>query len=314
MVSMLKMRIWAAIMSLALITAASVSGAVIYVNDDAAGSNNGTSWANAFVNLQDALGVAVADDEIWVAAGSYQPDLGTAYTQYDRQVSFTMITGVALYGGFAGTETLLSQRDYVNNVTILTGDLAGNDSTDFGDMTDNSYHILTANYTDATAILDGFTITSGYSNGASPDNCGSGLRVSPGSPTVQNCVFTNHWSSAGGSAIWANTCPSQITNCVFENCYGGYAGAVYFYSSSSGAKVSGCTFDNNIGYSTAGRYQNSLNRQFYAGRLHLYQQYQHFIQCCRRRCGNCNILRFCNHNQLLIRKQQQYYPCWCPVD
>jgi hypothetical protein len=47
-------------------------GKVIYVDDDAWGLDNGTSWSNAYVYLQDALAEAVGAAkpvEIWVAQG-----------------------------------------------------------------------------------------------------------------------------------------------------------------------------------------------------------------------------------------------------
>src|SRR5262245_48737704 len=80
----------------------------IYVNAVATGANNGLSWTDAYIDLQSALSAAVNGDEIWVAAGTYKPTTST-----DRTISFTLKNGVALYGGFAGTETLLTQRDPV---------------------------------------------------------------------------------------------------------------------------------------------------------------------------------------------------------
>src|SRR5690349_7325949 len=72
------------------------SAAVRYVNAFATGSNNGSSWRNAYKSLQSALAAAQPNDEIWVAAATYKPTTGT-----DRTISFVMPTGVAIYGGFA---------------------------------------------------------------------------------------------------------------------------------------------------------------------------------------------------------------------
>ncbi len=96
---------------------------VWYVNGQALGANDGTSWADAFMDLHDALAVAVAGDEVWIAAGTYKPDRGTG----DRNMSFLIPAGVALYGGFDGWETDREQRDRVPNPTILSGDLNGDD-------------------------------------------------------------------------------------------------------------------------------------------------------------------------------------------
>jgi hypothetical protein len=155
---------------LAIAMAASEAGATtIYVRAAASGANDGTSWTDAFTDLQAALAAAVASDEIWVAAGTYRP---TATT--DRIASFALKNGVGIYGGFAGTETMRSQRNTAANVTILSGDLGT-----VGDATDNSYHVVTSDGTvTATGILDGFTITAGRADGpGDPTDRGAGAYV-----------------------------------------------------------------------------------------------------------------------------------------
>jgi hypothetical protein len=72
----------------------------------------------------------------------------------DEMVAVELKSGVAIYGGFNGTETSLSQRDFETNITILSGDVGA-----VGDYTDNTYHVVTASGVDASAILDGFTIS-----------------------------------------------------------------------------------------------------------------------------------------------------------
>lgn len=94
-----------------------------FVNATAQGQNSGGSWDDAFLDLQDALDVAQAGDEIWVASGTYKPDRGTG----DRTISFVMVPGVPLYGGFAGWESSLNERDWRANPTVLSGDLNGDD-------------------------------------------------------------------------------------------------------------------------------------------------------------------------------------------
>ena len=110
-------RVFALLVSLYAACTAAALGSVVYVNAAATGSNSGASWANAYTSLQSGLAGVGAGDEIWVAAASYKP---TATS--DRTVSFAMKDGVAVYGGFNGTETQRSQRNPVANVTVLSGD------------------------------------------------------------------------------------------------------------------------------------------------------------------------------------------------
>ena len=120
-----------------------------------------------FNGLQSALSASLYGDEIWIAAGTYFPTAGT-----DRTISFNLKNGVAMYGGFAGTETSQSQRDFETNVTTLSGDIGI-----MGDDSDNSYHVIVGGDINFTVLeggnisinnstrVDGFTITAGNANG-----------------------------------------------------------------------------------------------------------------------------------------------------
>lgn len=147
----------------------------IYVKAEAQPPYDGNSWAAAFNDLQDALSVAQPDTEIWVAAGVYRPDRGTGA----RTASFRLKDGVRLYGGFAGTETSLDQRDPNHHETILSGDLQGDDGADFANYDDNSYHVILGSGTDETAVLNGFVVTSGNAEGPgeSPLHKGGGICI-----------------------------------------------------------------------------------------------------------------------------------------
>ena len=109
---------------------------VIYVNDDAAGSHDGSSWENAFTDIQDALDLAQSGDMLFVAQGTYRPSVEVGGSG-SRFQSFQMINGVGIYGGFSGTETALDQRDIQANETILSGDIGAAD-----DPSDNCYHVF----------------------------------------------------------------------------------------------------------------------------------------------------------------------------
>src|SRR5258706_9775856 len=169
---------------------------VIYVRSNASGANNGISWIDAYTDLQSALASAVSGDEIWVAAGMYKPTAGI-----DRTATFTLKNGVVIYGGFAGTETLLTQRNPAGNATILSGDIGT-----LNNASDNSYHVITGSSTDSTAILDGFTITAGNANGgngtADPENNGAGIYNNFGSPTLINITISGNTASQSRGGIY----------------------------------------------------------------------------------------------------------------
>ena len=168
--------------------------AVHYVKWDADGANNGTSWSDAYVDLQSALAAAVSGEEIWVAAGIYKPTSGT-----DRSVSFVLKTGVAVYGGFAGTESLRDQRDLVLNPTILSGDIGV-----VNDNSDNSYHVVVGSNTNNSAVLDNFVVTGGNAN-AYPHDKGGGIYNDRGSPTIMAVSIEKNYATFGGGMYNGDT-------------------------------------------------------------------------------------------------------------
>jgi Right handed beta helix region len=121
-----------AIIAVLLATASSARAQrIIYVDDDAVGTQTGTSWTDSYSDLQDALDdardVGGCPCEVWVAAGTYKPDRGTG----DRLLAFELFNNISVYAGFSGSETKRDQRDPALNETILHGDLYGNDDFDF---------------------------------------------------------------------------------------------------------------------------------------------------------------------------------------
>ena len=187
-----------------------------YVRWNANGANNGTSWADAYSDLQSALSAAASGEEIWVAAGTYKPT-----TTADRFVSFTMKDGVRIYGGFAGTESALIQRDASVNVTTLSGDIGS-----LGNNNDNSYHVVVGSNTNNSALLDGFTVTAGNANETASgldQSKGGGMYNDSGSPTIRNVIFSGNYGTFGGGMYnggefnFPNGSHPILTNLTFIN-------------------------------------------------------------------------------------------------
>lgn len=195
---------------------------IVYVKESATGTNDGTSWVNAFTKLQNGIGATVPGDEIWIAAGTYKPTYVAVPIINDRLVSFQVPNGVKMYGGFAGTETLLSQRDWATNQSIVSGNIGSLSSAG-----DNSCHVLLALNVSTGTVLDGLRIISGRANGGGIYDYGGGLVVTNSNLTVQNCIFTDNYSKYGGAAIShsnGNSTTSgvlNIINCKFLGNTGG---------------------------------------------------------------------------------------------
>jgi len=305
----------------------------IYVDADATGAGNGSSWGDAYNYLQDALAAAQSGDEIWVAKGIYKPDQGATQTPGDRTAAFHLLNGVAIYGGFAGakdlamlgvhlqtmrsqielykiqhndalpgagtvsfvdaltqktdisgalydgddsygpylqdiptnpfnglntveveagsaglgggncgwhfdtttgdfeadtdahTDTDADTRDFVTNETILSADLNGDDVeisnpqclVNEPTRTENTYHVVIGSGTNASAVLDGFTITAGNANGSWPDYYGGGMfNYENSSPSLTNCTFTGNSAGSCGGGMWNYRSSPTLTNCTFS--------------------------------------------------------------------------------------------------
>ena len=228
---------------------------VLYAAPTAQGSGNCSGWANA-CTLQYALSCAVSGDEIWVKKGVHYP--GTT-----RGATFTLKNGVALYGGFAGTETSRTQRNWQTNVTVLSGDIDGNDITDPNGVVTttanisgtNAYHVVTGGGTDNTAVLDGFIITAGQANGSSPNDSGGGMRNYNSSPTLTNVTFSGNTADYGGGMDNYNSSPT-LTNVTFSgNSATWHGGGIH--NSGSNPALKDVTFSVNSAYYGGGMCNDS---------------------------------------------------------
>ena len=206
-------------------------GNVKYVKSDAIGSNDGTSWTNAYTDLQSAINNSSSGDQVWVAKGTYKPTSTT-----DRSISFQMKSGVNIYGGFAGNETALEQRNWTTNETILSGNI-GAQNVD----TDNSYHVMIGA---SNTIIDGLIIEKGYADGAEELSKGAGLYGIGINLSVKNCLFRNNYCVNDGAGIEASPSSSMsIESCRFSsNSAGGGAGV---HVQLSTAIIKSCIFYQN---------------------------------------------------------------------
>ncbi|MBE7530210.1 MAG: hypothetical protein HND44_24630 [Chloroflexi bacterium] len=240
-----------------VIPAKAATGPLCYVDATAMGANNGDTWADAYPDLTAALSDSNCT-EIWVAAGVYQP--GAARTD-----SFVLADGVAVYGGFAGVETALVERDWKTNVTILSGDIDNNDVNADGNhiaestadiVGDNSYHVVIGSGTNNSAILDGFIITAGQANGLTfPDNRAGGIYNNYGEPTLQNLVFSGNYADTSGGAIYNYTSDPIIANSVFVGNAAGNGGAIDNYSFSDPI-LTNVVFSGNTAFNNGGALRN----------------------------------------------------------
>ena len=168
---------------------------VIYVKWDAIGINNGTSWADAYPDLHDAITSAGPGNDIWVASGTYSPTgNGTGWYRH-----FILKDGVEIYGGFDGTEIPgifdLHTRNLLANETILHG-------------CNNRFHVIWNTGVDTTALLDGFTITAGKANGdplypnLPHPYSGAGMYNDGSSPRIDNCKFYSNMATDLGGGMY----------------------------------------------------------------------------------------------------------------
>ena len=214
----------------AIATAVLQAQSVLYITPNGAGTKNGSTWSNAgdSSQVQAFINTATTGAQIWVAKGTYKPNTyptGCTNCNTTRQYSFLMKNGVALYGGFAGNEAALAQRNVQLDTTILSGDIGVK-----GDSTDNTLHVVTSLNTNATALLDGFTITGGYAYAPPTVNdtvgttiiqnlYGAGLYAYSSSMAINNCTFTKNWSSADGAGAYFESSYAILNNLNFTSNY-----------------------------------------------------------------------------------------------
>ncbi|UCD84774.1 MAG: chitobiase/beta-hexosaminidase C-terminal domain-containing protein, partial [Deltaproteobacteria bacterium] len=212
------------------VTAPVTPPCIWYVNDDATGNNDGTSWENAFTVVQDAVDAAVSGCMVWVAEGTY------TNSPTSSAPVMTMEYGVGIYGGFSGTESSFLERDApAGYPTILDGE-------------DVSYHVVVGA---SNALLDGFIITGGNANGSGFNDYGGGMfNFGNSSLKITNCTFIGNSAWKGGG-IYNEFFSPDIINCIFSGNSAYYGCGMY--NKSSSPDIINCIFiDNSADFSGSG--------------------------------------------------------------
>ncbi len=213
------------------------SQSVIYVNQNTTNNNSdGKTWQTAYPSLSKAIAASVYGSQIWIAQGTYFPS-----SMNNKQDCFQLKNGVKVYGGFLGQETMLNQRNWQINTTILSGDIGI-----VGDSTDNSFNILCMTDVDSTTIIDGLHFKNANADSInvfyfSEGRTGGAIKInsvqSNISPIIQNCTFINNRANLYGGAIYfhstntSNLIDATILNCTFTNSNAYIGGAIYIDTS-----------------------------------------------------------------------------------
>ena len=171
----------------------------IYVDIDATGDNDGSSWDNAYTDLLSAFYVAGTADQIWIADGVYKIDGASESSSYAW-----FVDSLEIYGGFAGGETSIEDRDWLTNETILSGDIGVE-----GDDSDNMYTVLYGpleeDYPVNYSVVDGIVIEGGNSKNviSGPQNSGGGIYLGlfDGTMIYRNCVIRNNRANFGAGVF-----------------------------------------------------------------------------------------------------------------
>ena len=205
------------------------------VDETAAAGGNGITWASAFRSPQDALGIALPGDEIWVAEGKYIPTSSGL-----REASFFLVEGVSLYGGFpqGGGDGTFSARDLALHSSVLSGDLLGDDALSPENDVENSLQVVVALNLSGTTTFDGFEVTGGapfFNIG------GGGLFVENSIMVLNEVIFSG--KSRGEFLSIRGSSDVVMTSCLLT----GNSDSIAMVFDSGNLEIDGCVFEDNKG-------------------------------------------------------------------
>lgn len=233
----------------------SANAAIRYVKAGASGANDGTSWENAYVELVSALNAAQSGDEIWIAAGTYYPDFNpsTGIHTGDRTLRFTLRSNISIFGGFAGTESQRSERNWATNRTILSGDIGQR-----GVFGDNTRSIMaTQNGSIVTGVvIEGLIFAGGNADDPAEGGngivggCGGAFYLYQGEAEFRFCTFVGNYAVYGGAIhcgiAGSNRWTLSVYNCLFADNNARYVGgAINVQAAGSTLNVRNTTILNN---------------------------------------------------------------------
>ena len=235
---------------LLLVTISSSAQNIIYVDSNALGSNTGDSWANAYYHIQTALSNFSPGDTIWVAEGTYYPVFDRTGYQFgsNEYKTFALPDKCVIYGGFAGDETSLEEREWREHPVILNGDLGTT-----GSYSGNCYNII---YNPDTAYVDGFSIMYGsaIANYSTEYGYGGGIK-NDGQLQVKNCLILANQALNGGGVFTKESSSLTLENTIIAdngvNYTGwgpsGYGGGLSAETTSE-VTITNCVIYNNTAY------------------------------------------------------------------
>ena len=240
-----------------ILVLAQMEGQIIFVSQN--GTGNGTSWNKAMGDLHKALAEVGPGEQIWVSAGTYFTSKAD-----DRNKSFVIPSGIELYGGFAGVETSIGQRDPKHHITYLSGEIGSSSNLD------NAFTVIYTENVSANTIVDGFYITGGNANGNDKSrpleyrgggwyNLATGGKDS--SPSISHCIFTQNLAKDGAGmlnlALQNSNCRPKISYCTFTSNKAKMNGGALINLSMKGncePQINHCTLEMNTASYGAGIY------------------------------------------------------------